>query len=409
MADPIAIVGIGCRFPGAAGVEGYWELLRTGVDAVREVPADRWAVDEYYDPRAATPGRMSTRWGGFLDEVDRFDAAFFGISAREARSMDPQQRLVLEVAWEALEQGGLGADRLRGSQTGVFIGASTTDYTLLHDVTRDVTRIDQYYGTGTGLGFTAGRVAYLLGLEGPAIAVDTACSSSLVAIHLACQSLRAGECDMAIAGGVNLVLSPVGGIYVSQVGAVSPDGRCKAFDASANGYVRAEGCGLVVLKRRADALEGRDTIYASIAGSAVNQDGRSAGLTVPSGPAQQKVIARAMQMAGVEPSSIDYVEAHGTGTALGDPIELRALGMVLGAGRPADAPLLVGSVKSNLGHLESAAGVAGLIKTVLALRHRIVPPTLHVREPTPHVPWDELRLSVPVLSLIHISEPTRPY
>ena len=344
---------------------------------------------------------MVTRWGGFVDGIDRFDPQFFGIAPREAAGMDPQQRLLLEVCWEALEHAGEPPDRLHGSNSGVFVGISTNEYVQIHLRRSDAAALDAHAGTGGAVSVAAGRLSYVLGLHGPAMAVDTACSSSLVAVHLACQSLRHRECDLALAGGVNLILAPEGNVILSRARMLSPDGRCKTFDAGADGYVRGEGCGVVVLKRLSDAVAAGDRVLAVIRGTAVNQDGRSGGLTVPNGPAQEALMQHALAAAGVEPADVDYVEAHGTGTSLGDPIEARALGNVFSAGRGPHRPLLIGSVKTNIGHLESAAGIAGLIKVVLALHHAEIPPHLHLRSlnplislaaipaviPTTCVPW----------------------
>lgn len=395
-AEPIAIVGMGCRFPGGVlDSESFWRLLSTGTDAVIEAPKDRWNTEQLYDPDSARPGKMSTRWGGFLSDIDKFDAQFFGISPREAVSMDPQQRMFLEVAWEALEQGGQAPDKLFGSQTGVFLGICSNDYASLMANAADPERIDAYTGTGGAFSVASGRLSYVLGLQGPNLAVDTACSSSLVAVHLAVQSLRNGECRMALAGGVNVLLSPEAMIYFSKVQAMSADGRCKTFDASANGYVRGEGCGVIVLKRISDALADGDNVLAVVRGSAINHDGRSNGLTAPNGSAQEAVIRSALASAGLAPADVSYVEAHGTGTALGDPIEARALGAVYGAGRADDDRLVIGSVKTNIGHLEAAAGIAGLIKTVLALRHEQIPPNLHFKTINPHISLAELPLAIP--------------
>ena len=324
----IAVVGMSCRFPGAGDSEAFWRLLERGGDAIAEVPPERWDVEACYDARPATPTKMNTRWGGFLQGVDLFDPAAFGISPREAQLMDPQQRLLLEVTWEALEDAGLAADKLSGSRTGVFVGISNSDYARL--LYRDSSDITAYSATGTCLSIAANRVSYVFDFRGPSLVVDTACSSSLVAVHLACASLRSGEADLAIAGGVNLILTPEGTIAFSQARMMAPDGRCKTFDDQADGYVRGEGCGLVVLKRLPDALRDGDRVLAVIRGSAVNQDGRSAGLTAPNGPAQVAVIRKALASAGVSANEVGYVEAHGTGTPLGDPIELRALGAVFG-------------------------------------------------------------------------------
>jgi acyl transferase domain-containing protein/acyl carrier protein len=393
--EPIAIVGMACRFPGGVDTpEAFWDLLREGVDAITEVPRSRWNVDEYYDANPDTPGKSYTRWGGFLEDIDRFDAAFFGNAPREAVSMDPQHRLLLEVAWESLERAGHAPARLAGSRTGVFIGLAAMDYVYLQMRNGELSDLDAYFGTGTSHSIAAGRLAYALDLRGPAIAIDTACSSSLVALHVACQSLRAGECDMALGGGVNVMLCPDGSVVTSRARMMSFTGRCHTFDAAADGYVRAEGCALVVLKRLSDAIRDRDTVLAVIRGTALNQDGRSNGLTAPNPQAQEQVIRAALADAGVEPAEVSYVEAHGTGTTLGDPIELRALGAVF-AKRPASAPLMVGSVKTNIGHLEAAAGIAGLVKVVLALQHGTIPPHLHLHNPNPYIPWSTLPITVP--------------
>jgi acyl transferase domain-containing protein/acyl carrier protein len=392
--EPIAIIGIGCRFPGAHGPEAFWQLLREGVDAITEVPGDRFDLHAFYDPDPAAPGKMNTRWGGFLDQVDQFDPHFFGISPREALRIDPQQRLLLEVTWEALEDAGQAPDRLTGTHTGVFIGISTNDYSRIQF--SDPSCIDAYAGTGNAMSIAANRVSYLFDFRGPSIAIDTACSSSLVAVHLACCSLWNGESTLALAGGVNLILSPAITINFTKAGAMAPDGRCKAFDARANGYVRSEGAGLVVLKPLSRALTDGDPIYAVIRGSAVNQDGRSNGLMAPNPLAQEAVLREAYRRAGVSPGHVQYVEAHGTGTFLGDPIEAKALGTVLAVDRSAEQPCALGSVKTNLGHLESAAGVAGLIKVALALNHLQIPPSLHFQEPNPHIPFDELSLRVQI-------------
>jgi acyl transferase domain-containing protein/SAM-dependent methyltransferase len=393
--EPIAIVGLGCRFPGGAeSPEAYWQLLREGTDAITEVPPERWDVEAYYDPEPDSPGKLATRHGGFLSRVDAFDADFFGISPREAVSMDPQQRLLLEVSWEALEHAGQPPAELAGSRTGVFVGIASFDYAQLNATPRDPARLDAYLATGSSHSVAAGRLSYWLGLQGPSLAIDTACSSSLVAVHLACQSLRSGECRLALAGGVNLVLRPEIGVSLSKARMMAADGRCKAFDAAADGFVRSEGCGIVVLKRLSDAVAEGDRVLALIRGSAINQDGRSHGLTAPNGVAQEAVIRDALAGAAVEPAEVSYVETHGTGTALGDPIEVRALGAIVGRGRRADAPVVIGSVKTNIGHAETAAGVAGLIKVVLALEHGELPPHLHFKTPNPHIQWNELPVVV---------------
>jgi amino acid adenylation domain-containing protein/thioester reductase-like protein len=390
--EPIAIIGIGCRFPGAHGPEAFWQLLRTGVDAITEVPPERFDLNAVYDPDPTTPGTINTRWGGFLEQVDQFDCHFFGISPREAARMDPQQRLLLETAWEALEDAGQTLERLAGTSTGVFIGIATNDYGRIQ--LGDPALIDAYAGTGNALSIAANRLSYVFDFRGPSLAVDTACSSSLVAVHLACQSLRNGESTLALAGGVNLILSPDITINFTKAGALAPDGRCKTFDARANGFVRSEGVGIVVLKPLTHALADGDPIYAVIRGSAVNQDGRSNGLMAPNPLAQEAVLREAYRRAGVSPGQVQYVEAHGTGTFLGDPIEARALGTVLATERPDGDRCAIGSVKTNIGHLEAAAGVAGLIKVALALKQRQLPPSLHFQEPNPHIPFDRLPLRV---------------
>jgi acyl transferase domain-containing protein len=392
---PIAVIGMACRFPGGADDPArFWRLLRDGVDAITTVPAERFDIESVYDPRPEAPGKLSTRYGGFLRDVDRFDAALFGIAPREAQSMDPQQRLVLETTWQALEDAGQAPDRLAGSSTGVFVGICNLDYYQLV-MRQDPAALDAYVATGASHSVAAGRVSYVLGLAGPSLAVDTSCSSSLTAVHLASRSLRAGESRMALAVGVNLVLTPDTGMLLSRARMMAPDGRCKAFDAAADGFVRGEGCGVVVLKRLDAALADGDRILAVVRGSAMNQDGRSNGLTAPSGPAQEAVIREALANAGLAPADVGYLEAHGTGTSLGDPIEARALGAVFGPGRPAGRALMIGSVKTNLGHLESAAGIAGLIKVVLALDHAEIPPHLHLTQPSPHIAWAQLPLIVP--------------
>ncbi|MFN6534742.1 MAG: type I polyketide synthase [Nostoc sp. EkiNYC01] len=393
--EPIAIVGMACRFPGGADdPETFWQILRDGTDAIVEVPSDRWDIDTYYDPNPDTPGKMSSRYGGFLKQVDRFDAEFFGISPREAISIDPQQRLLLEVSWEALENACQPPSQLMSSSTGVFVGVTTNDYTRFYAQAGEQ-GIDAYQGTGSAFSAMVGRLSFVLGLQGPCVALDTACSSSLVSIHLACQSLRNSECELALAGGVNLILTPEANIMFSKARMMAADGRCKTFDAAANGYVRGEGCGIVVLKRLSQAQAQGDKILAVIRGSAVNQDGRSSGLTVPNGIAQENLIRQAIANAKVQPQQVSYVEAHGTGTSLGDPIEVEAIAATLAKQHTTDRPLAIGSVKTNIGHLESAAGVAGLMKVVLALQHQQIPPHLHLNQPNPLIPWSELPLTIP--------------
>jgi acyl transferase domain-containing protein/NADPH:quinone reductase-like Zn-dependent oxidoreductase len=385
---PVAIIGMACRLPGGANdPEALWQLLCDGADTSQPIPAERWPGSQFYNAASETPGHTHAVRAHFLDmPVYEFDAPFFGVSSKEATAMDPQQRLLLELGWEALEDAGIDPSGLRGSRTGVFVGISSDDYAQAHRHSGQLDLIDGYSLTGSCFAPAAGRISYTFGFEGPSLAVDTACSSSLVAVHLACRSLREGEIDLAVTAGVNLILSPVFHIASSKLGTISPDGLCKTFDASADGYGRGEGCGVVLLKRLADAQRDGDRILAVIRGSAVNQDGKSNGLTAPNGLAQERVIREALAHAGLQPEDIDYVEVHGTGTPLGDPIEVEAIGRVM-AGRPKSRPVVLGTVKSNIGHLEAAAGIAGLIKTVLCLRHGEIPAHLHLDNPSPHIPW----------------------
>ncbi|MFN8441273.1 MAG: beta-ketoacyl synthase N-terminal-like domain-containing protein [Caldilineaceae bacterium] len=392
--EPIAIVGMACRFPGATTPEAFWQLLQNGVDTTRIVPCERWSADEYYADDRGMPGKTYVRHASFIDNVDQFDAHFFGISPQEAVSLDPQQRLLLEVSWEALERAGQAPQKLVGSQTGIFMGIGQVDYAQQTVLNGNPAQIDIYAGTGSAPSVASGRLSFVLGVHGPNMAVDTACSASLVAVHLASQSLRLGECNLALAGGVQLMLSPLSSVGLAQMQALSPDGRCKTFDAKADGYGRGEGCGVVILKRLSDAQRDGDSILAVIRGSAVNHDGPSSGLTVPNRVAQEALMRRALQNAQIEAESVGYIEAHGTGTSLGDPIELRALTSVYGKGRV--SPLWVGSVKTNIGHLEAAAGIAGLIKVVLALQHGEIPPHLHLQTPTPHFDWEKFPLQIPI-------------
>ena len=391
VAEPIAVIGIGCRLPGnVSGPESFWKLLLDGRDAVSEVPGDRWDADAFYDPDPQTPGRMTTKWGGFVDDVAGFDADFFGITPREAAAMDPQHRMLLEVAWEALEHAGLPPDSLSGTRIAAMMGLSSWDYTIINIERR--AEIDAYLSTGNPHSAAAGRISYLLGLRGPAVAVDTACSSSLVAVHLACQSLRLRESDVALAGGVHLSLSPFSAIALSKWSALSPTGRCKTFDATADGFVRGEGCGVVVLKRLADAQRDGDRILSVVRGSAVNQDGRSNGMTAPNALAQRDVITTALRQADVTADSVSYVETHGTGTILGDPIEFEALAATYGRGEGSCA---LGAVKTNIGHTEAAAGVTGLIKATLAVGRGYIPPNLHFTRWNPAIDASTTRLFVP--------------
>ncbi len=395
--EPLAVVGVACRLPGGADTpEGLWKLLVDETDAVVEVPASRWDIDRYYDPDPAVPGKMHTREGGFLqDDIEGFDARFFNVSAREALQLDPQQRMLLEVTWEAFERGGIRIDSLRGTQTGVFLGISSLDYTHSHRDSYQRDKIDAYSLTGTTFSGASGRISYVFGFEGPCFAVDTACSSSLVALHCANKSLRSHESDLAVVAGVNLMLIPDLHVCFTKLGATSPDGRSKSFDDSANGYGRGEGAAVIVLKRLSEAVRDRNRIFGVLKGTAVNQDGRSNGLTAPNGLAQRKVIAQALQDANLKPNDISYVEAHGTGTALGDSIELDAMAGAYCTNRPAQAPLQVGSVKSNIGHLEPAAGLAGVTKLLMCMKHGKIPANIHVKTPNTRFDWDKIPLVAP--------------
>lgn len=379
--EPIAIVGASCRFAGGANsLEEYWAMLRDGVDPIKDIPLDRWDIESYYDPDPSAPNKMYVRQGGFLENVDSFDPLFFGISPREATTLDPQQRVLLEVTWEALENAGIPPNSLMNSLTGVFVGIFNTDFKEI--IRRSEQNHDTYCTTGVLSSTAVGRLSYTLGLQGPCLSIDTACSSSLVAIHEACQSLRLHECNLALAGGVNLILTPDLSIDNCKTSMLSVDNRCKTFDASANGFVRGEGCGIIVLKRLKDALDNKDTILAVIKGSAVNQDGHSAGLTVPNSKAQRALIVSALENANLAPSSIDYLETHGTGTKLGDPIEIESLD-IFKTGR--SQPLLLGSVKSNIGHTDSAAGIASTLKLILSLKNEMIPQNLHFRNLNPRI------------------------
>lgn len=405
--EPVAIVGMSCRFPKAPNASAFWRLLCAGGDAITEVPKDRWDAAKLYDPDVFAPGKANSRWGGFLDRVDQFDPLFFGISPKEAVQLDPQQRILLELSWEALEDSGIVPDTLKESRTGVYFGLMWLDYLLLVH-SRGLAALTQHTVLGSFHSFAANRVSYTLGLQGPSLVVDSASSSSLVAAHLACESLRRGETSIAIAGGMSLNLHPSSMLIMSKTGALSPDGRCYTFDARANGYVRGEGGGVVVLKLLSQAIANHDRIYCIIRGSAVNNDGPSDGFAAPNPRAQEAVLREAYARAGIHPSDVDYVELHGTGTPLGDPIEAAALGVVTGPGRPPERPLRVGSVKTNIGHLEPAAGIAGLLKTALCLKHRQLPPSLHFERINPQIPsnlplqvqqsltpWPELNLNQP--------------
>jgi polyketide synthase 12/myxalamid-type polyketide synthase MxaB len=390
---PIAVVGAACRIPGGAETpEAFWTLLREGRDAVGELPAGRWD-DALHDPDPRAPGRIHTRAGAFLPAVDGFDAEFFGIAPREAASLDPQHRLLLELCWEAVEGAGIAATSLRGSRTGVFVGIGQPQHAPHELYGPDPAAIGPYAATGTLLSFASGRVSHVLGLRGPCLSVDTACSSSLVALHLACRALRAGECDAALAAGVHLHLTPQVSLFLARTGVLAPDGRTKAFDAAADGFGRGEGGVVLLLRRLADALDAGDPVLGVVRGTAVNHDGAASGLTVPDAAAQEEVIRAALRDAGAAAAEIGLIEAHGTGTRLGDPIETEALARVFAPGRA--APLLLGAVKANIGHLEAAAGLAGVLKAMLALRHGEVPPQPGFRVPNPEIPWAALPFRVP--------------
>ncbi|WP_394842137.1 type I polyketide synthase [Pendulispora brunnea] len=393
MNDGICLTGIGIRFPaGIDSPQGLWSALASGRDAIGTVPLDRWDAAGHYDPDPSAPGKVTTRHGGFLSDVAGFDASFFDVSPREARQMDPQQRLALETAWAAFEDAGATPQRLREGRTGVFIGSMWAEYDLL--LAQMPGEVSPYTATGNDSGMIAGRIAHAFGLRGPALTVNTASSSSLVAVHLALQSLQNGECDRALVGGSNLILTPYNTIKMTKLGTMAPDGRCKAFDHRANGYVRAEGIAFVLLERRSQAEERNARVYALVRGSAANNDGPASSLTAPSVDAQEELLRDAYARAGVSPHEVDYVEAHGTGTPLGDRTEAEALGRVLGSGRPPHARLRIGSIKTNFGHMEAAAGVAGLIKTALALHHGSIPASLHVETPNPDIAFDAFGLQI---------------
>lgn len=391
--EPIAIIGIGCRYPGGiADVDSFWDVLSKGVDCVGDIPKDRFDIDALYDPKLKAPGKVITRFGGYLNQPDQFDADFFGISPREVEFMDPQQRLLLEVAWEAFEDAGLAIDRVSGKPVGVFAGIWTGEYENL--MLKHGSSADLYMTTGGGRYSAAGRISYIFDLSGPSVSIDTACSSSLVAVHLACQSLRSGESQIAVAGGVNLIFQPTISIAYSNAGMLSPDGRCKFGDESANGYVRSEGCGLVILKPLSAAARDGDDIYAVILGSAINHDGNEGLFVAPNQNAQERVLIQAYHNAGVAPENVSFVEAHGTGTAVGDPVEIGALTNVLGKGRSRENPCILGSVKTNIGHTEAASGAAGLIKAALCLKNRFNTPSLHFNKPNPKIPWQEIPFQI---------------
>lgn len=406
--EPIAIIGIGCRFPGGAdNWQRFWQLLETGTDAITQTPADRWNLQKFYVPEKTLPGKTQSKWGGYVHSIDQFDPQLFGISPREAASMDPQQRMLLESAFRAIEDAGQRADRLAGQPVSVFVGISSIDFAVATLSAQDRGVIDAYSNTGGSSSIAANRISYCFDLRGPSVAVDTACSSSLVAVHMACESIWRGQASMALAGGVNALILPDFYVAFSQLGVMSPDGRCKTFDSRANGYVRSEGAGVVLLKPLRAAIRDKDPIYAVVRSTALNQDGRTPGMTVPSRQAQSQLIRTACQQAAIDPREIQYVEAHGTGTPVGDPIEAGAIGDVVGAQRPSSEPCWVGSVKTNIGHLEAGAGMASLIKVALALHHRRIPGNLHFQSPNPAINLAALGLRVPTQTMAWDSKRSR--
>src|SRR3954464_6708879 len=392
--ERIAIIGVGCRFPGGANdTDSFWKLLVEGREAVCEVPADRWNIERHYDSEPGVAGESIAKRGGFLDQIDQFDPQFFGISPREAPYVDPQHRLLLETAWEAIEDAGMVLDFEKGSDIAVYVGISHNDYQGIQSTAFDHFGVAPHTPTGSAHSIAANRISYCLNLRGPSVAMDTACSSALTAIHTACEHIWAGRGDTALAGGVTVMITPGGFIGFSQASMLSPDGRCAAFDATASGFVRGEGAGMVLLKRLSQAVADGDPIQGVIVGTALNQDGHTNGISLPSAEAQARLVQAACRDAGVSPAQIGFVEAHGTGTAVGDPIEAHALAEALCENR--STPLPIGSVKSNLGHLETAAGVAGLVKAMLVLQHREIPRSLHFTSPNPHIDFDKMKLRVP--------------
>ena len=390
MSEPVAIVGAAVRFPGAETLDAYWDLLISGRSAVTEIPDGRWSKSAFFHPEPGQPGRSYTWAAGVLPQPGAFDAAFFGVSPREADQVDPQQRLLLELAWEAIEDAGVPPSRLAGSRTGVFIGASGTEYGTL--ATADPAAGNAYFMTGTTTGIAANRLSYVFDLRGPSFIVDTACSSSVVALHQACQAIRSGEVEAALAGGVNMLMTPYPFAGFCSASMLSPDGRCFAFDARANGYVRSEGAGVLLLKPLRQALADGDAIRAVIRGTGLNSDGRTMGLSLPNGEAQARLLREVYEGAEVEAEALGFIEAHGTGTAAGDPIEVGALGRELGRRR--GRPLPIGSAKTNVGHLEVASGMAGLVKAMLALEHRTVPPSINYETPNPNIDFADLNVEV---------------
>ena len=394
--EPIAVVGIGCRFPGEIkSTKDYWNFLVEGKDAITDVPEDRWNNAIHFDPNPNKAGKIKAAKGGFVKNVDHFDAEFFDKFPAEAERIDPQQRFLLEVTYEAFEDAGIRLEDVSGSKTSVYMGVFMNDYWDIQASTLQKDEISPHVAMGVSLTAIANRISYVYNLKGPSMTIDTACSSSLVCVHQACQSLWLGESSLAVAGGVNLMLRPESSIMMSKGNFLSPDGHCKAFDSKANGYVRSEGCGIIVLKPLSKALADGDKIYSVVKGTAVNQDGHTEeGFTVPSVESQSEMLKSAYQMAGVDPGAVHYVEAHGTGTPVGDPKETNAFGNVFGQNRPEDQKLIIGSVKTNIGHLEAAAGIAGFIKLSLVLKNRHIPKNLHFHHPNPKIPFEQYKIKV---------------
>src|ERR1700737_1548845 len=397
--ERIAIIGVGCRFPGGvSSKDSLWKLLIEGREGVIEVPSDRWNTERYYDAEPGVAGKSVALRGGVFEEIYQFDPQFFGISPREAPFVDPQHRLLLETAWEAIEDAGLVLDLDGGTNFGVFVGISHNEYQGIQGTPWEHSGIGPHSPTGCAHSIAANRISYCFNLRGPSVAVDTACSSALTAVHAACEHIRAGRGDTALAGGVTVMITAGGFIGFSQASMLSPEGRCKAFDASANGFVRGEGAGMVLLKRLSRAVADGDPIHGVIIGTALNQDGHTNGISLPSSEAQARLVRDACIDADVAPSQIGFVEAHGTGTAVGDPIEAHALAAALCEDRSEETPLLIGSVKTNLGHLETAAGVAGLVKALLVPKHRRIPASLHFEQPNPNIAFTSIKLRVPTAS-----------
>jgi acyl transferase domain-containing protein len=391
--EPIAVIGMGCRFPGSADcLEKFWNNLVNGIDSITEIPEDRWDIDSFYGGGKIHPGRSRSKWGGFVDGIKEFDAKFFGISSKEAGSMDPQQRMLLETAWHAIEDAGL--QLTSRNPIGVYVGAGNYEFAVWQHTTIESPKANPYSATGSALSVMANRISHFFNLTGPSMTVDTACSASLHAIHLACHAIWNNECQMSLAGGANFLIYPSAFISFSNFGGLSADGRCKAFDASADGFVRAEGAGMVLLKPLQKAIEDQDRIYACIHNSKVNQDGHTPVITAPSPASQLLLISRTIKETGITPDLVQYVEAHGTGTAIGDPVEAHAIGKSIGTSKTREAPCLIGSVKTNIGHMETASGIAGLIKNALICHHGIIPKSLHFTTPNPDIEFDKYHLKV---------------